>query len=77
MMRSDEMLNILFAIFFIVLSLVTCLSVLFRIEGNFVDEDVIFSSQGKAILFYFINIIVAAFMTMILYILICVLQRVI
>ncbi len=71
------MLNILFAIFFIVLSLVTCLSVLFRIEGNFVDEDVIFSSQGKAILFYFINIIVAAFMTMILYILICVLQRVI
>ena len=56
MMRSDEMLNILFAIFFIVLSLVTCLSVLFRIEGNFVDEDVIFSSQGKAILFYFINI---------------------
>ena len=76
MMRSDEMLNILFAIFFIVLSLVTCLSVLFRIEGNFVDEDVIFSSQGKAILFYFINIIVAAFMTMILYILICVLQRV-
>ena len=71
------MLNILFAIFFIVLSLVTCLSVLFRIEGNFVDEDVIFSSQGKAILFYFINIIVDAFMTMILYILICVLQRVI
>ncbi len=71
------MLNILFAIFFIVLSLVTCLSVLFRIEGNFVDEDVIFSSQGKAILFYFINIIVAAFMTMILYIWICVLQRVI
>ena len=77
MMRSDEMLNILFAIFFIVLSLVTCLSVLFRIEGNFVDEDVIFSSQGKAILSYFINIIVAAFMTMILYIWICVLQRVI
>ena len=71
------MLNILFAIFFIVLSLVTCLSVLFRIEGNFVDEDVIFSSQGKAILSYFINIIVAAFMTMILYIWICVLQRVI
>ena len=77
MMRSDEMLNILFAIFFIVLSLVTFYSVLFRIEGNFVDEDVIFSSQGKAILFYFINIIVAAFMTMILYIFICVLQRVI
>lgn len=75
MMRSDEMLNILFAILFIVLSLVTFLSVLFRVEGNFIDEDVIFSSQGKAILFYFINIIVAAFMTMIFYILICVLQR--
>lgn len=75
MMRSDEMLNILFAILFIVLSLVTFLSVLFRVEGNFIDEDVIFSSQGKAILFYFINIIVAAFMTMIFYILICVVQR--
>lgn len=69
------MLNILFAIFFIVLSLITWMSVLFRIEGTFVDETAIFSSPRRAILFYCINLIIAVIMTIVCYILICVLQR--
>lgn len=69
------MLNILFAIFFVALSFVTWLSVLFRVEESFVDEDMIFSSQRRAILFYFINILIAAFMTVLCYMLVCLLQR--
>ena len=75
MMRSDEMLNILFAIFFIVLSLLTWMSVLFRIEGIFVDETAIFSNQRRAILFYCINLIIAVIMTIVCYIMVCALQR--
>lgn len=69
------MLNVLFAIFFVVFSLITWMSVLFRIEETFVDETVIFSSLRRAILFYCINLIIAVIMTIVCYILICILQR--
>lgn len=69
------MINIVVAIFFVIISFITWLSISFKIAGNFIDDDVIFSRQSSAIIFYFINCIIAIIVTIFCYILVCRVQR--
>lgn len=74
--KSDNMLNILAAIFFVVLSFITWLSVSFKISGMFIDERKVFSNWHGAVLFYAANSIIALLLTIFCYIFLVFIQRV-
>nr|DAZ67664.1 MAG TPA: hypothetical protein [Caudoviricetes sp.] len=63
------------AIIFLIFSFITWLSVSFRIASCFVDDNFIFSNLKMTILFYFCNIVIAIFLTIICYSLVTMVQR--
>lgn len=69
------MINIIGALCFLILSFLTWLSVSFKCASYFINENIIFGKQNRAIWFYFINISVSIVMTIFCYCLICIIQE--
>ncbi len=71
------MVNIIGAFIFILISFITWLAVSFKIVSYFIDERYIFSKRARIMFFYFVNGLLALIMTVICYIVVCMIQEVV
>lgn len=72
-MRND-VANMLYALFFVIVSLFTWCSISFKIADYIWGEETLFSRRKNAILIYLISIFIALIMTGIVYCLILFIQ---
>lgn len=68
------MVNMLYALFFVIVSLFTWCAISFKIADQIWGEEILFSSKKNAILTYLISIFIALIMTGIVYCLILFIQ---
>lgn len=69
------MINVVSAIFFVIISFVTWLAISFKLSSYFIDEEILFKDQKRAIMFYIFNMLIALVITAICYALVCVMQK--
>lgn len=71
------MYNIIMALVYIIISMLTWISVCFKISGLIWGEETLFSSKTKAVILYIVSIIVAVILTLIGYMYITIFQQLI
>ncbi len=71
------MMNVISAFAFGIISFITWLAVSFKIASYFIDENSIFAKNIKAVFFYIVNGTIALIMTILNYVFICIIQKII
>lgn len=72
---KNDIINILYALLFAIVSLLTWCAIAFKIADYIWGEEILFSSKRNAILTYSVSLFIAFVMTGVIYCLIYLLQR--